>query len=120
MQKLYLYLASRSKRGIKLITVLKGDSRVTSRLTDLSELKLPQVWQNQINRLILDHKMLYEPWIESAKNYNELRERLQTRGYSEIPSGAIPLLNLGGYEKAPKADTSNCEVKTTMLRKKKD
>lgn len=63
--------------------------------------------------------MLYEPWIESASDYNELRERLKSRGYKEVPMGPNPLLNLR-TEKTPKADTSSCEVKKTMLRKKKN
>ncbi len=63
--------------------------------------------------------MLYEPWIESAKDYNELRERLIGRGFSNVPMGVNPLLKMEAYSKAPKADTSSCNIKRTMLRKAK-
>ncbi len=63
--------------------------------------------------------MLYEPWVETASNYNELRERLKGRGYTDLAMGANPLLQMSAYAKAPKADTSSCQVSKTMLRKKK-
>lgn len=120
MQRLYLYLASRSKKGIKLITILQGESQVTSKVTDLKTLNLPQVWQNQIQKIIYDHRMLYEPWIESAKNYEELKTRLKERSFTDIPLGPLPLLNMGDFYEFPKADTSSCKIKTTMVRRKQD
>jgi len=62
--------------------------------------------------------MLYEPWVESASSYNELRQRLIDRGYSEIPAGISPMVNFDSYDKAPVANTSSCNVVKTMLRKK--
>lgn len=62
--------------------------------------------------------MLYEPKMETAKNYEELRTRLKSRGYKNTPVGASPSLDLKGYKQAPIADTSSCKVKQTMLRKK--
>lgn len=61
--------------------------------------------------------MLYEPWIETATNFNELRERLKGRGYSDIPMGASPMLDFQAYTVAPVADTSSCKIRKTMIRK---
>jgi hypothetical protein len=61
--------------------------------------------------------MLYEPWIESASSYQELKERLKIRGYSDLPMGATPLLDLTNYIKAPMADCSSVKVRRTMIRK---
>lgn len=119
MKRLYLYLASRSKHGIKLITVLQGESIVTSKVEDVTKLKLPQLWQHRIQQIIHEHRLLYEPWLESAKDYNELRDRLKGRGFKDIPAGPSSLLNLAAYAKAPKADTSSCKIRKTMIRKKK-
>ena len=118
MKRLYLYLASRSKQGIKLITVLQGESIVTSRVKDISNLSLPQVWERKIYQIIQDNKMLYEPWIESAKDFEELRGRLEGRGYKNVPMGTNPMLRLEAYSKAPMVDTSSCDIQKTMLRKK--
>lgn len=103
---------------MKLITVLKGESRVTSKITDLKNLNLPQVWEKRIEKIIYDHRMLYEPWIESAENFEEIRSRMIGRGYSNVPMGAGVLLDLAAYAKAPTADTSSCRVTRTMIRKK--
>lgn len=62
--------------------------------------------------------MLYEPWVETAASYTELRERLMERGFKEIPIGISPMLNFESYDKAPIANTSGCDVQRTMLRKK--
>lgn len=62
--------------------------------------------------------MLYEPWMETAVDYNELRERLKGRGFSDLPMGVSSLLHMQAYAQAPKADTSSCMVRKTMLRKK--
>lgn len=119
MKRLYLYLASRSKQGVKIITVLQGDSVVTAKLEDVSSLKLPQVWERRIEQIIHDNRMLYEPWLESATDFEELKTRLKGRGFTNLPMGATPLLDMAAYAKAPKADTSGCQVRKTMIRKAK-
>lgn len=62
--------------------------------------------------------MLYEPWVETANDFNELRDRLKGRGFTEVPTGATPLLDFKAYSVAPIANTSSCQVQRTMLRKK--
>jgi len=61
--------------------------------------------------------MLYEPRIESAESFQELKDRLKLRGFTQLPLGAVQMLNLGGFRNAPIANTNSCEVKKTMLRK---
>ena len=112
-----MYLASRSKQGIKLLTILTGESIVTARLTDIKTLKLPQLWEVKIQQLIHENRMLYEPWVESAKNYNELRDRLKNRGFRDLPMGPNPMLDIAAYTSAPKADTSSFKIRRTMIRK---
>lgn len=117
MKKLYLYLARRDKKGIKLLTVLKGNQTVNSEVKELKSLNLPITWQKEIEQAVFNNKMLYEPRIESADSFQDLKERLKMRGYTQLPIGAVQMLNLGGFRKAPVANTSSCEVKKTMMRK---
>lgn len=63
--------------------------------------------------------MLYEPWIESAKDFEDLKQRLKGRGFSDLPMGLTVLLDLPSYQNAPKADTSSCKVRKTMMQKQK-
>ena len=118
MKRLYLYLASRSKQGIKLVTVLQSEEVVNSKLSSLEELNIPRIWQQKIGQIIHENRMLYEPRLETAENFEQLRGRLKNRGYTKLPMGAVPLLHMQAYKKAPVADTSSCKIRKTMLRKK--
>ncbi len=120
MRRLYLYLASRSKDGIKMITVLQGEEPVNSDVSDLEELHLPATWQHQIQRIVHDNRMLFHPRVESATNYEELKKTLKGRGFKNLPLGVCPMLHLSAYIKAPVANTSSCKVQKTMLRKMKN
>lgn len=100
MKRMYLYLASRSKQGIKLITVLQGNGEAPFRL-DLEELQLPQNWERKIQQIIYDNRILYEPWVEPAATYEELRGNLKKRGFTDLAMGANPMLNLPAYSCAP-------------------
>jgi hypothetical protein len=62
--------------------------------------------------------MNYELWVETASDYEELKENLAKRGYSNLPLGASFSLDLEGYTKAPTANTSGQKTKKTMLRRK--
>lgn len=119
MKRLYLYLASRSKQGVKLVTVLQSEETVNDRLSSLEQLSIPQIWQRKIAQIIHDNRMLYEPRLETAKDFEELKGRLKGRGYTKLPMGAVPLLHMQAYRKAPMADTSSCKITKTMIRKKK-
>jgi hypothetical protein len=118
MQKLFLYLASRSKQGIKIVTHFKADKEVNSPLSSLEELELPPQWKMAVGKILNENKMLYEPRLETAKSYNELKERLKTRGFTNLPMGELPMIHFTNIHKAPKANTSGCKVVKTMLRKK--
>lgn len=118
MKNLYFYLASRSKQGIKLITILQSNQVVNSNLTDIKSLKLPVVWEKTISQIIYDNRMSYEPRLETANSFEELRNRLKNRGFKNLIIGVSPLLNFDAYTKAPVADTSFLPIKKTMLRKK--
>jgi len=91
---------------------------VKSRVQNLTNLKLPVLWETKIATIINENIMLYEPWVETASSYNELRERLIDRGYTEIAAGISPMINFESYNQAPVANTSSCDVVRTMLRKK--
>lgn len=115
--KSYLYLANRGKRGIKLVAVLESSAPVSSTVT-VKDLGLPQFWAQQIEKIAFDNRMLYELRIESCSSYQQLVTNLAKRGYTNLPTGAAPMLNFGANP--PTANTSNCKVVKTMLRKRKN
>lgn len=102
-----------------MITVLQGESIISAQINDLSTLGLPALWENKIKQVINENKMLYEPWIESAKDFEDLKQRLKGRGFTGLPMGLNTILDTPAYGNAPKADTSSCRIKRTMMRKQR-
>lgn len=90
-----------------------------SKIDNLKNLSIPLNWELEIKRIIDENSMLYEPWMQTATDYQELKQKLKIKGYSNIPSGEIPLLKNDGYGSLPIADTSSVKMKMSMLRKKK-
>lgn len=101
------------------MTVVQSDKKVNSEIYSLESLKLPQVWEFRLANLINENISLYEPRMETASDYNELRNRLKDRGFTNLPAGTVPLLQSGNFGTLPVANTSSAKVVTTMLRKKK-
>ena len=60
---------------------------------------------------------MYEPFIDYAKSYSDLKKRLIAQGYKNLAEGEILMLNLGAN--IPKANTTGYKVKKSMIRKKK-
>jgi len=71
-----------------------------------------------IGKILNENKMLYEARLETAKDYNELREKLKLRGFTNLPMGEIPMIHFTNIHNAPKANTSGCKSIKTMIRKK--
>lgn len=118
MKKLYIYLGSRKKQDIKLITVLQGTVNGPTRLTNLAQFELPIIWQKQIEDIIHTNRMFYEPFVDSANNYEELKKRFIAQGYKHVADGEIPLLNLNAGGKVPRANTVGVKANKSMIRKK--
>jgi hypothetical protein len=83
---LYLYLARRDKKGIKIISIFPGNGDYPyTRLTDIKTMNLSSKLTGNISNTIYTNRMLWEPWVEGADDYKTLRESLRKRGYSNIP-----------------------------------
>jgi hypothetical protein len=114
MNRLYLYLGSRSKSDTKLVAVLRGNKEVSS-VVDIKSLKLPLVLEQQIEREVYDHRMQYELRVESSPSYNLLRKKLLKQGYKEVPLDPSPMLDC----EMPVANTKGCKQIKTMMKKRK-
>ena len=126
--KLYLYLARRDKKGIRVLSVISGnDYFPPTRVNSIEELGLPDKMKSVISKEILENKMLWELWIEGAENYASLRNALKKRRYKNLPSSYSSICQ--EYEKKvygptgkPKPTEINRKLSNsikTMLRRKK-
>lgn len=127
-EKLYLYLAKRDKTGFKLIaTFPTNQSYPPTKVDDVAKLGLSENIVNEIKPIIYENRMRYDVWIQTAKDFKELKASLQYRGYKNLPIQMSPMYRQGTSirnksEPKPKQDVNlrNLQPKTTMLRRKSD
>lgn len=118
---LYLYLARRDKKGIRIVAKFTGRMLLPTRLdtSGLKSLQLPEAWYTQINQIIYDNRMLWEPWIQSWDDtFEQLRVSLKKRGYTNIPISPQPEFTSSTVTNQ-KVNISYLPQRKTMLRKTK-
>lgn len=89
---MYLYLARRDRTSIKLLMVLRGEAR-SGRVDNLNSLGLPPEIFEAIEQEVHVNRMLWEPMIEPADSYHQLKGKLHNRGFSELPMSANPVVS---------------------------
>ena len=114
---LYLYLGRRDKGGVRILSKFQGRSQMAVRIEDLGPLHLPDGWEGQLEQMIFDSRMLWEPWIESADSFDNLRSSLKIRGYTNIPVSSQPEF-LSSATQMSTINVSHLPRKITMLRKR--
>ncbi len=119
-KKLYLYLARRDKKGLKILnTFLHDEDCPPLRVTDVKTLSLPKNMEAEIASATHEHRMLWEVWIETAADYAALKASLQSRGYTQLPTSSLPMFSgrLVAGSQPPQAKTAKVGDRKTMLRR---
>ena len=131
-KKLYLYLARRDKKGLKVISIFphpEGTDFLPTRVQDIKNLNLPSTIEPNIAKAVNDNRMMWEPWIQSASSYADLRTSLKARGYRNLPTHSMPMHpNMPSRTVVPKGEADdpvnlhvvNKKSYKTMVRKRKD
>jgi hypothetical protein len=114
---LWLYLARRDNKGIRILAMLTGRPQPATRVPDIDALNLPATWEHDINKIVTDQAMLWEPWIESANTYDDLRASLKRRNYTNIPQNGEPEFNSSALDTPPLVSTNALPKTQTMVRK---
>ena len=86
----YIYLAKRDKKGIKILTIFLSQNHIPERLKNISDIPLDPNVSQKIEQIIYDNRLNWEPWIESAGTYEDLKAKLKKRGYIGIPLSSQP------------------------------
>jgi len=97
MEKIYLYLGRRDKKGIKVLSTFPGVTLAPARITDVKNLHLPPALESAVSKTAYENRFLWEVWIESAASFNALKEGLSKRGYRNLPLQADPIHPTGVY-----------------------
>lgn len=117
MKKIYLYLGRRDKKGIKILNVFRGAETAPMRVEDVKKLNLPNGIENEVINNIYHNRMLWEPWIESASDYNELKKSLRERGYTNIPMSVVCINGIKPQDNSKKIELKlKNKIKKTMIR----
>jgi len=133
-KKLYLYLARRDKKGLKIISIFphaEGTDFPPTRVQDIQNLNLPSTIEPNVSKAVHDNRMMWEPWIEAASSYQDLKASLKARGYSNLPIHSMPMhtnapaksvVAKGEAEKPTNLHVINKNKKAykSMTRKRKD
>lgn len=113
---MYLYLARRDKTGIRILSILKTQPRLATRLDNIDSLNLPSNWSDQIKQIIYDNRMMWEPWVETSESFETLKKSLKNRGYTNLPLNGSPEFFAINTE-SPKVNLSSIPKRNTMVRK---
>lgn len=116
---LYLWLGRRDKTAVRILSILRGKKQSPTRVDDLNLLNLPTVWSKQIEKIIYDNRLLWEPWIETSVSFDAFRNGLRKRNYSNIPINPRPEF-FSPYLPSTTVNTSNLPKTKTMTSKKTD
>lgn len=122
MSKIYLYMGRRDKKGVKILSVFSGTNLPRSRVEDLRNLHLPSLMENAISKTIHENRLLWEVWIEGAERFDELKQKLEKRGYRNIPLHADQIHPVIKYSQPGTKITPNLvpfdKTKNQMLQRK--
>ena len=125
MSKIYLYLAKRDKKGIRILTVFNDTRKQdATRIERLDKLNLPESIKLNVFQAVEENKMLWEPFIESADTFADLVASIKSRGYKNIPFYCSPSVPIQKFSVTKKADIPTVipinikeKEKKTMIRK---
>lgn len=115
---LYLYLARRDKSGVRIISKLKGQEQLPTRIKieDIASFQLPVVWYNTISQIVYDNRMLWEPFIQSIDTFENFRNNMKSRGYTNIPLSSQPEFTMSTVQ-SQYVNLNSLPKITTMIRK---
>ncbi len=86
----YIYLSKRDKKGVRILLVFSSQEHIPERVTDLTKLPIEINVRKKLEQIIYDERFNWEPWIESAKTYDDFKVKLRKRGYIGIPMSSQP------------------------------
>ena len=88
--KTWMYLGRRDKTEVRIIASVLSKPMSPISITNINQIDLPLLWQEEINQIIEQNKLLWEFWLYQAVDYRTLRYELKKGGDSNIPPSSTP------------------------------
>jgi hypothetical protein len=80
-----------------------------TRVTNINNLNLNKQILDKVSSEFFENRMKYDLWIETAESFNELKNSLEKRGYSQLPmqqfTGYVPPTTINDKELITKKNT---------------
>ena len=114
---IYLYLAKRDKKGIKIVAILQGNPVNFNKVTDIKKLGLPKQMEEKLDQVKYNERMDWELCIESAPTFSDLLNILKNRGYKNFPTSQSPVFYEVDFY-GVNIETNKIDIKSSMLRRK--
>jgi len=92
LKVLWLYLSKRDKKGVQIIAKLLCREINPIPLANIKLLSLPPSWEGKIADIIEQNKIYWEPWVQTASTFDDLKFNLKIRGYSNVPVNGSPMI----------------------------
>lgn len=116
--KVFIYLTRRDKNGVRFLSQFRGKEAVSpTRIKELTELNLPPANTQKLNEIIYDSRLEWEPWIESADSFDNIKEKIKKRGYANLPISFIPEVGSNNITLTPEIYTSSLNKTKIMTRR---
>lgn len=91
---------------------------MTTRIEDIKQLQLKQEWEEKLREIVYKNRIEWELWIESAKDYKDLRRKLIAKGITGVPiSFSFLMSDMSSYKNPEKVNSLNISNKKTMTQR---
>jgi len=78
---------------------------------------LPFANNQKLTEIVYELRLDWEPWIESADSFDNIKDKIKKRGYSNLPISFIPEVGSNNITLTPEVYTSNLNKTKIMTRR---
>jgi hypothetical protein len=116
--KVWIYLTRRDKSGVRFLSQFRGKEEVSpTRLKEVANLNLPPANTQKLTEIVYESRLEWEPWIESADSFDNIKDKIKKRGYTNLPISFIPEVRSNNIALTPEVYTSNLNKTKIMTRR---
>jgi hypothetical protein len=88
-----------------------------TRLQEMTGMSLPTTNVQKLTEIVYESRLEWEPWIESADSFDNIKEKIKRRGYTNLPISFIPEVGSNNIALTPEIYTSNLNKTKIMTRR---
>jgi hypothetical protein len=70
-----------------------------------------------LTEIVYESRLEWEPWIESADSFDNIKDKIKKRGYTNLPISFIPEVRSNNIALTPEVYTSNLNKTKIMTRR---